>query len=558
MNLISAMRRNAAREPELQIYTYLGDGETETSTLTFAEIDRQARVIAAHLQTLYAPGARAIVIYPTGLQVITGILGCIYSGIALVPSLPVRENHPPETLLGIVEDTQAQVVLTTHSMAGSLRETFAPYPTLNRLPIIATDDIAQTLDAEGWREPELTPSSLIALMYTSGSTRSARGVVLRHGKLMQNIVQAVQRTERVSASGPLVTWKPIYHGTGMGDFLFYPMLGAVPTVILPTNAFLERPVRWLRAMTQYKAFSSGGPNFGYQLCVDKVTPEERAGLDLTAWRVATVGTEPIQPRILQAFSETYAPYGFQKQSFVVTYGLTEGAMSISVGRGVKTLDLDRDALEQNRVVLAVDSAEATRLVSCGPLNRNVTLCIVDPSTLQVCAPERIGEIWLSSEDTLQEYWNKPEETQRTFQAMLAGSGEGPFLRTGDMGFMYENELYIAGRLKDMIILRGRNLYSEDIEQVAGRAHPALLPGAAAAFSIPHEGIEQLAIVHEVKAGAANLNVEEIAGAIRREVAREMQLPVEMVVLVQESSLPRTPSGKVQRYLCRAQLMVGQA
>lgn len=555
-SIVDVIHRNAAQHPDKRIFTFLADGETESNTLTYHELDWRARSIAHRLEQYAAPGARAILLYPPGLELITAMLACLYAGIVLVPALPLPPNRSPETLIGLVQDTKATLLLTAREMGSTLRDVLPRDPAFAALRLIATDELLDGTSADAWQLPHIDANSLAVLLYTSGSTGAARGIAVRHGNIIETIKRMQHRT-KAGVGGVTVTWKPPYHGSGIGDMLLTPLVGGMPIVILPTTTFLERPVRWLQAITRYQATTSGGPSFGYGLCVEKISAEECDSLDLSSWRVASVGNEVVNPRTLDAFTEKFAPWGFCRDAWFIKYGLSEATINVATTSRLHTCILARSDLLQNRVRFAAEQdADTVTLASCGQPTPGADLKIVDPATLTECAVDSIGEIWVAGAFAFQGYWNKPAETERTFHAYLADTGQGPFLRTGDMGLLHDGELYITGRLKDMLIMRGRNYYSEDIEKAAGTAHAALLPGAAAAFSIPENGEEQVVIVHEVRSRALHIDVEEIASAIRRTIAQELRLPVQQIVLVQENSLPRTPGGKIQRYLCRAQLLEG--
>jgi acyl-CoA synthetase (AMP-forming)/AMP-acid ligase II len=356
-----------------------------------------------------------------------------------------------------------------------------------------------------------------------------------------------------------VSWMPLHHIAGLNSVLQVLQVAKAAAVLLPAEAVLEQPVRWLRAISRYRALSAGGPNFLYQSCADRVAPEDRAGLDLRMWFFASCTAEPVRAETLEQFTAAYAPHGFRPEAFLPAYGLSEqAAVAVNTpGRAPTVRAFDRTALAQNRVSAVEPEARgALRLVSNGRPGEGVTVRIVDPTTGALCPAGEVGEVWAASDYMAAGYWGRPEATAETFQARTADSGEGPFLRTGDLGFLDEGELYICGRLKDMIIIRGQNYYALDIEAAAAGSHPDL-GRAAAAFAAPINGAEQVVIYHEVRPECSAPDVEAISAAIRRAVAREMQLPVYAVVLVQAGSLPRTPVGKIRRFVCRDEFIAQQ-
>lgn len=558
-NLIELLQARAAENRESVPFHFLADGESETASLSLGELDDRARTIGAQLQQMTQPGDRAVMLYASGLEPLVVFLGCLYAGVVPVPSFPVQPNRPPTAFAAMLKDAQTDLILTTSSALPGTQTLLTSIPNVldaSKLRWLATDTLDPALGAT-WRMPDITPDLPILLFYTSGSTSQPRGVVRTHRDVLEGIAAALVYASDILKS--MVAWAPLYHASGLLGAGLTPLLLRSQLILLPPLAVMEKPIRWLRAISNYQGTSSGGPNFIYQYSVDRTTPAEREGLDLSSWVSASCGGEPIRMSTLDHFARTYEPYGFRRESFTTGYGLTESGLQATFSLGIKASGFDRTALRHNQVV-ACDTADpsAVVLVSCGYPMPTMTVRIVDPVTCLECPPDRVGEIWLSGITVADGYWNNPEETERAFRARLADSGEGPYLRTGDLGFFYEDELYIAGRLKETIIVHGRNYYAQDIEGAVAASHPAIQPAASTAFSVPVGVEERIVIFQELKPDAQNVDAEEITQAMRRAAAETLELSLYGVVLVKAGALPRTGMGKIQRYLVRKQYLDSQS
>ncbi len=562
--LVELLCRRALQQPEKRTYTFLIDGEVEGAHLTYAELDVRARAIGAVLQQRVERGSRAMLIYPADLEFTAAFFGCLYAGVIAVPTYPpqTRTKRSLAKLRSIMNDVQPSVVLTISSLSSMVESLFAQAQELQGIPLITTDDIANDL-AKAWHDPAVDRNTLAFLQYTSGSTGMPKGVMLTHGNLLHNLT-LIQRYFEVTPEDRGVTWLPPYHDMGLIGMILGTVYAGVQTTIMSPVAFLQRPIRWLQAISNTRATVSGGPNFAYDLCVRKITPEQKATLDLSSWSIVVNGAEPIRPETLDRFVEAFAPCGFRRETFYPCYGLAEASLIVAGGQKaaipvVKTFQAD--GLAKNRVVMA--DAEAWHenenlrmLVGSGQAPASQKIVIVDPESLTQCLPGQVGEIWVSGPSVAQGYWQKPEETEHTFRAYLAGTGEGPFLRTGDLGFLQDEELFVTGRLKDLIIIRGRNHYPQDIELTVEQCHPALRADCGVAFSVDASGEERLVIVYEVERQYRNLNVDEVVESIRQAVAEHHELQVYAVVLIKMSSIPKTSSGKLQRRASREAFLAG--
>jgi len=579
--LVDVLRWRALHQPNQLAYTFLVDGETEEISLTYGELDRQVRAIAAKLQALAAPGARALLLYPPGLELIAACLGCLYSGIIAVPfypPLPARLSHTLPKVMTLARAVKPLVVLTTALMQALIEVLFAQEVDLRALRWLATDQDAEEL-AEVWREPVVSGSTLAFLQATSGSTTTPRGVMLSHSNIMHNLALIYRYCEN-SPHPSGVIWLPPYHDMGLIGGVLQPLYGGFPVTLMSPVAFLQRPIRWLQTISRLKATVSSGPNFAYDLCLRKIAPEQRDTLDLSSWVVAFNGAEPIRPETLERFAAYFEPCGFRREAFYPCYGLAEATLIVSGGLKAAppiVQHFQASALAQNAVVVsALPSQDTCTLVGCGQALAGQKIVIVDPQSLTRCRPDHIGEIWVSGSSIAQGYWNQPDETVRTFQAYLADTGEGPFLRTADLGFLKDGELFVTGRLKDLIIIDGSNHYPHDIERTVEQSHQALRPNACAAFAVDVAGREQLVVVAEVERRyrqrrrqqehglapgvnletQAPLDTEEVVKAIRRAVAEHHDLRTYDVLLLKFGSIPKTSSGKIQRYACRAGYLAG--
>ena len=549
------LRHRARQHPERRTFTFLADGQgAGGDAITLGELDRRARVLGAKLQSLGLAGGRALLLYPPGLEFVSAFLGCLHGGVAAVPAYLPRLNRPMTRLRGIVANARPAAVLTVSSLLPDADRWAEGVPELLGLHQVATDALDPAL-AEDWRDPGSDRDTLAFLQYTSGSTAAAKGVMVSHGNLLHNsaLIRACFHSHEGSRG---VFWLPLYHDMGLiGGILQTIYCDGASTLLSPV-AFLQRPLRWLQAISETGATISGGPNFAYDLCARKVTDAQRATLDLSRWEVAFNGAEPIRPETLDRFAEAFAPCGFRREAFLPCYGLAESTLIVSGGPRLTlpvVLPIDPAALGEGRVAPA--AADARGLVGSGRIAPDHEVAIVDPDTGARCPADRVGEIWVSGPSVAQGYWDRPQESS-AFGATLAGTGEGPFLRTGDLGFVRDGELFVAGRLKDLVIIRGRNVYPQDVEWTAARAHPALRPDACAAFSVDGQGDERLVLVQEVERGVKGRDAAEIVAAIRLAIAEEHDLEVADVRLLKPMGLPRTSSGKVRRHACRETYLAG--
>ncbi|MFN6470969.1 MAG: amino acid adenylation domain-containing protein [Nostoc sp. SerVER01] len=551
--VVELLRFRSSTQPDKNAFTFLLDGETEKATLTYQELDRRSRRIAAQLQALGLTGERALLLYPQGLDFLVAFFGCLYAGVVAVTAYPPRNERNTPRIKAISIDAQAAIALTTTEILPTVQSLMTQKTDLESLQWLTTDNFPQGIE-DSWQQPSIHQDTLAFLQYTSGSTGTPKGVMISHRNLLHNAATTYQFMEH-SPESKFVTWLPMYHDMGLIGGILQPLYGGFPCIIMPPASFLQRPYRWLQAISEYQGTTSGGPNFAYELCTQKITPEQKQTLDLSSWNVAFNGAEPIRHDTLERFAAAFAECGFRKQAFYPCYGMAETTLMVSgvdkaTAPTIKTVQ--KSALESNRVVESYQKDEnICHFVSCGRVIPEQEVVIANPETLNSCQSDEIGEIWVSGPSVGQGYWNRLQETEETFGAYLSDTGKGPFLRTGDLGFLDNQELFITGRAKDLIIIRGRNIYPQDIELTAQRSHASLRSGANAAFTVEVHQEERLVVVQELEF-RAKPNLEEVTSAIRQAITEEHEVQVYGVVLIKPGSIPKTSSGKIQRRATRAQ------
>lgn len=548
--VVDILHFRSSTQAEQIAFTFLEDGETTQATLTYPELDRRSRAIASRLQALNLSGERALLLYPPGLDYLVAFFGCLYAGVVAVPAYPPRNQRNTPRIKAVVTDAQAAIALTTTAILPTVQSLLT-----GNLQWLATDNLEPGIE-DTWQQPIIHTDTLAFLQYTSGSTGTPKGVMLSHGNLLHNAAMTYQLMEHSDAS-KFVSWLPIYHDMGLIGGILQPLYGGFPCMLMSPASFLQRPYRWLQAISRYKGTTSGGPNFAYEQCIQKITPEQRQTLDLSSWSVAFNGAEPIRGETLEQFAATFAECGFRKEAFYPCYGMAEATLMVTGGEKAvipKTKTVTAAALASNRIAQAnSENGDVKTLVSCGYTLPGQQIVIANPESLISCQADEVGEIWVSGPSIGQGYWNHLEETQNTFHAYLQDSGAGPFLRTGDLGFLDDGELFITGRVKDLIIIRGRNLYPQDIELTVECSHPALRTGSGAAFSIEIGNEERLFIVQELEF-RAKADIDEVIAAIRQAVTQEHEVQAYGVVLIKAGSIPKTSSGKIQRRLTRSKFI----
>ncbi len=557
-NLVDRLRYWTEHQPSEPAFYYLDD-QDQVSQLTYLKLDRQARAIAARLTAIGLQGQRALLLYPSGLEFVAAFFGCLYAGTTAVPALPPRRNRNMARVEAISENAQAAAVLSVQSVVQRSASVLDDAPYLNEVPWIATDGVAMT-SADGWTPAELSDDTLAVLQYTSGSTGQPKGVMLSHANLIHNCALITHGFEADHTSLGL-SWLPTYHDMGLVGGILNPLYVGRPNILMSPMSFLQKPIRWLRAISRFGVTISGGPNFAYALCHDKITDQECQGLDLSSWKVAFNGAEPVRAETLAKFTQKFGPYGFRTQTHYPCYGMAEATLIVSgtdCRESPVVRSFDAAALELDRVLPISDNGgSARRLVGSGRILLDQQVSIVNPDTCEPCSSGQVGEIWVTGKSVAQGYWNNEEETKRVFHGQLANSASGRFLRTGDLGFFDDDQLFITGRTKDLIIINGRNLYPHDIELVVEQAHDALRVGGGVAFSIDSETGEQLIIAQELERGYRKSDLDEITSAIRMAVFDLLDIAPHAILLLRTGKLPKTSSGKLQRFACREKYLTAE-
>ncbi len=558
MTLTDVLSERARQVPDRVAFVFEGEN-LQTEQWTYSELDQRARTVAAWLEQQAEVDDRALLVFPAGLEFIAAYFGCIYAGVLPVPATYPKPRRPLPRLDAIVADCQPRLALTHSSVLEglSLEQQSAAVASLTWT---ATDEL--TADAADYCPVERGSDDLAFLQYTSGSTSEPRGVMVTHGNLLSNL-EAIRTgfqilPEEQSGRFPLgVFWLPAYHDMGLIGSILTPIYVAGTSTLLAPTTFLRHPKRWLELISERRADISGAPNFGYKMVAEKTTPAERAEFDLCDWNLAFCGAEPINPRTLTQFAEAFAESGFRADAFYPCYGLAEVTLLVTGGDGAgepRVLHVDRNRLAHHQAV-RVDQADAQALplVSCGSPRKGICVEIVDPQSRVACDDGQIGEIWIRGGSVARGYWNQDQINQELFGACLSNGDEsssesGHFFRTGDLGFLHEGQLYVTGRLKDVIIIRGRNYYPHDIERTAEESHAAVDMGAA--FSVELGDQERLVVVHQIRREHRRADPDEVLRAIRAAIVDEHEIDPHAILLIRPVSLPITSSGKVQRLRCR--------
>lgn len=581
-DFVSLLRLRASEMPTKVAFQWLIDGEIVGPSHTYASLHDRARRIASGLRERGLSGARALIVQSAGHAFVETFFGCLYAGVTAVPLCPLRPRESAGRIVAVARDASSTTILTTSAMHDDLTRRVADAAgdgasRGDAIDVLAIDDLAiddltidrgftgdarQRIgprDADGSSEHADAPAFL---QYTSGSTGQPKGVVLSHRHLLHN-GEMLRLGFDHGVRTRIVSWLPLFHDMGLIGQVLQAVYCGGTCILMSPQAFVSRPSRWLRAISDYRATTSGAPNFAYQLCVDRVFDDEMDGVDLSRWRVAFNGAEPVRAETMQRFAERFAAAGFRRRAFYPCYGLAEATL-FSTGGCTATppgaLTICRDALAEGRVVATDDDPSARTVVSCGRTRLDQSVLIVDPASGAPCASDRVGEIWLRSGSVARGYWGNERESERTFGALpVAPEGSSrPYLRTGDLGFLHAGELYVTGRLKDVIIIAGRNHYPHDIESTVGESHVAFRAGHAAAFSVEAGGEERLVVVQEVERTALReVTVAQWSAAARAAVLRDHDVRLQSPIFVKPGTVPRTSSGKIRRRECRARYVRGE-
>jgi acyl-CoA synthetase (AMP-forming)/AMP-acid ligase II len=552
-NIVELLCERAERHPDRVALRYIGDGENVSHVSTYGELHRAVARVAAHLQTLSSPGDRALLLYPSGPSYVVAFLGCLYAGVVAVPAYPPESQlaHHVQRLVSIALDAQPRLLLTEQALAGTLARLAGSVDALAGSRVVATDALTSE-DAEAWRMPNLGREALAFLQYTSGSTAQPKGVMVGHANLMAN-ERVIRRAFAMNEDDIVLSWLPLFHDMGLIGTLLQPLFSGVSSVLMAPQHFMARPARWLEALSRERATVSGAPDFAYRLCAERISPEAVSGLDLSRWRLAFCGAEPVRAATLEAFARRFALAGFRESALYPCYGLAESTLLVTggvSGRGRQLQSFNARALTERRVQ---PDADGRTLVGCGRVWPEHRVVIADPETGEPLPSSRIGEIQVAGPSVTDGYWKNADATGAVF---VERDGQR-FLRTGDLGFVQEGELFIAGRYSDRIIIRGQNLYPQDIEQSVEEHIDVLRKGRTVAFGVELEGQESIVIAAEVSQRMQKLlSVEAVTRGIAEAVSRAHGEAPRLVLLLNPGAVPITSSGKLQRRACKQAWLTG--
>jgi acyl-CoA synthetase (AMP-forming)/AMP-acid ligase II len=546
--LVELLRERAERFPDKTIYTFLGEAGSEPAEITYGELDRRARSLAVRLATGGRPGDRVLLIYPPGIDFVIAFFAVMYAGMIAVPSYPPTRPRELARLVGVARNARPMCFLTVARVMAECAEARARTYELSCVPWLSTD-VDTAANADLWRPCHADADGIAFLQYTSGSTGEPKGVMVSHENILSNeemIRSAFQHDE----SSIVVGWLPHFHDMGLIGIVLQPLYVNSRAILMSPSAFIRDPMRWLRAISTYRARTSGGPNFAYELCVRRFKPGVAAGLDLSSWDLAFIGAEPVRAVTVKRFTDTFAPYGFRPQAFFPCYGLAEATLIVTGGPKGRSPIL-------SPAIPAVDraNADAGLLVACGAPVAGASVVVVDPSRKMVCPDDVEGEVWVAGRSVAKGYWQRERESADTFAAAIPGD-DRQFLRTGDLAIRRDGQIFITGRIKDLVIVNGQNFHPQDLEAVAEALGRDFGVGAAAAFGFFADGVERTGMVVEVSRHRAQEHGPDLCERVRHVIAQELQLRIDVVVLIPSHALPRTTSGKIERQTTRRAFMAG--
>lgn len=552
--LADLLAHRAVNHGDQIAYTYVRSASDVGTTITYRQLHLESHALASHLLGKVEPGERALLLYPAGIDFVLAFYACIVAGIMAVPLYSPRSSRKFERLAAILRDADPKLLLTVSSSLTAVKQGLGEWIESHDIECIATDDVQK--HALTAARPRISENQIAVLQYTSGSTGCPKGVMVSHRNIWHNS-GCIQQAFQLTADSCSVSWLPHFHDMGLVDGIIQPLFSGFHGVLLAPETFVKRPITWLQLISRFGATHCGGPNSAYALCMQRCTESDLTGLDLSHWRSAYCGAEPIRAGTLERFAKLFRACGFRQESFYPCYGMAETTLMISGGcvhSPPVVIDMDARELACNRAVAVVGPSEASvRLVGCGHSWLGTTARIVDPNTLMPCEDGAVGEIWVSGPSVASGYWQQPDLSREIFQAKPADSSSHCFLRTGDLGFIKAGEIFVTGRLKEVLIISGQNHYPQDIEQTVQACSDALAENRGAVFALPLQGEERehIVVVQELKrTQMASVQPTQIFGLLREAISRDHGISVSAIVLVKPAAIPVTSSGKIQRRLCR--------
>ncbi|MBF2053377.1 MAG: fatty acyl-AMP ligase [Candidatus Sericytochromatia bacterium] len=559
--LVDALLQHIQHQPGAQALGWWHAQPRQRQTLSYGEFGAAVETLARALVAHTSPGARVLLLFEPGLEFALAFWACLRAGRVAVPTYPPADPRTRSRFLEIAKDAQAELTLTSRAILKQSQLVRWLMGSLRRMRWLSVEDLTGYTGTEAL--PTSPDDSLALLQYTSGSTATPRGVMLSHANLYANVMALnAARIAHGERDEHFVCWVPLYHDMGLISGVVMPLVLGFPSTLLSPLHFLQQPVRWLQALHDCRGTISAGPNFAYALCLRRIKPEQRAELDLSHWRVALNGAEQVMPDTLRQFTETFAPCGLRPETLYPSYGLAESTVFVAgnaCGTLPVTLSVASESLQQHRVVPLTAETEAAglasrTLVSVGQTWGAARLRVVDPDTQTLCSEAQIGEIWLQGPSIGRGYWQRPDDTAQTFAAQLAGE-DGHWLRTGDLGFVWQGQLFVTGRIKELLILNGQNYYPEPIEQAVQAADPDFRTGCGAAFAVG-QNPEQLVLVQEVRKQSRQ-SPQVLLQKAREAINQSLGLPLSQLALLPAGTLPKTSSGKVQRRRCQQAYLKGK-
>ncbi len=555
-SLVDTLQIVSQKQPQKRIYTYLNDGENDAFHITWKEMDEYARCYGAYLQEKGLRGERVLLLYPQSYSFIIAFWGCLYAGAIAIPAYPPKINRSLLRLKNIIDDSYAKLVITTNEIFPRIEKSFTKESWMNDI----TWDTHERIMEKNliYRDYKPGIDDIAFLQYTSGSTGSPKGVMVSHRNLLANC-QHIKDLYTLDHTSTAVHWLPVFHDMGL---VFGVLSGAYSqyySVLMPPVTFIQKPIRWLKAFQKYKGTMGGAPDFAYELLANAVTEGEKQNLDLSSIVTLYSGAEPVRKSTYDSFYQAFKNFNLKETSLYPTYGMAETTLVVC-GNSIKEtpiyITIDKKDYQKNTVkVINADAKNGITLASVGKSKYDMVVKIVDPETLLECEDNVVGEIWISGTSIAKGYWNKPELTKQTFEAYIASTGEGPFLRTGDLGFYFDTNLYISGRIKDLIIIHGANYYPQDIELAVELSHKGIQAGNTAAFSIEVDDKEKLVVIAEMRRTSLhNLDETDVTTRIREAIFREFELLPYAIILIRTMSIPKTTSGKIQRRACKQEFL----
>lgn len=562
LSIVDSMVEHAGSKPDAVAFRFLGDLEHVAQELTYAQLLQDAEAIAAFLSGLAEQGSRVMLFFPPGLAYVKAFYGCLLAGMVAVPLYPPRRNVKSDRIMKVAQSCRSTIALTTQGELGVVKAAWDQQNSLGlTLDFHATDHIVADATRR-FAAPALDLAAPAFLQYTSGSTGVPKGVIITHRNIVANM-RHLSLMSRGDASEVFVNWVPLFHDLGLVTAILWPVFLGAPSILMAPATFVRSPVQWLKAISRYRGTMCGAPNFAFDLCVEKIPAGELAAIDLSSWRVAYNSAEPVKAATLDAFARHFAPCGFKPEAFYPCYGMAEATVFIAGGDSdarPTVVKVDKNKLADFRLEPVEDNdPAATSIVGCGTAFAPHDVKIVDPDSGARVSEGSVGEIWFSGPSVSPGYWNLDDVSAGTFGQRIVGNASGStYLRTGDLGAMWQGELFVTGRMKDLIILRGRNYYPQDIEASTAEAHEAIRGGCCAAFSLVEDGDERLVVVAEVeREHFRTVDAAAVTAAIRRRIAADHEVSVDRVVLLKPYRIPVTSSGKIQRRQTRQMLLDGE-